>query len=186
MNKEDNSDLDIVINSDTNSSETTNIEQPKNSPMMEGIQENLEEKEPNENENEKMIDMKKKSNKEKDSEPVVIEGNLEMAFDMIQEAIDASYDPSFVFDADDFAVSMICDNYLYPPSGIREVLNKAEQEENTDFLWLNNKPPSLIYSKPPDFTLETRNINLELLETPCIDNEIEPNTTYQSMVNLLP
>lgn len=115
-----------------------------------------------------------------------IDGDFSLTSDMILEAKSASYDPSFVFEADAFSINMICENYLYPPTGISEILNKAELENNTEFKWLNNKPPSLVFSKPPNFTLETRSLNLDEQETPCINNEIEGSTTFQEIIDMLP
>ncbi len=115
-----------------------------------------------------------------------IEGDSVLNFDMIHEAKIASYDPSIVFDADVYAVNMICDNYLYPPNGLREIIQKAETDENIEFVWLNNKPPSLTYAKPPEFTLETRMDNLLIHETPCNDNEYEETNLYAEMVSQLP
>lgn len=116
----------------------------------------------------------------------LIEGDLGQAEDMIREAELASYDPAVVFLADSFAVDLICENYLYPPFGISEILTKAQSENTTDFAWLDNKPPSLNYSRPPDFTMATRASSLSFHALACEQNEPVSNYSFQNMQDLLP
>lgn len=114
------------------------------------------------------------------------ESSSDMVEDMIEEARSLNFDPAIVFEADEFSINMLCENYLYPPTGLSEILLKTEQNNNSSFEWLNSKPPSLLNSKPPSYTMETRALNLDELELPCLDNEIEGNTTFAEMMNMLP
>ena len=116
----------------------------------------------------------------------VIDGDLRLVEDIIREAKAASYDPSMVFKADAFAIDLICENYLYSPYGLSEILAKVQSENTTDFTWLENKPPSLNYSKPPEFTMQTRTLSLDTHAVACDENELEINSAFQNMLDLLP
>ena len=116
-----------------------------------------------------------------------IEGDLTMVEDMISDGQAISYDPSRVFEADAFAINMLCENYLYAPSGLNEIITKAESDGNVTFTWLNNRPPSLLYNKPPDFTLETRFSHLADLGYSCGDNAINVNSeAFLTAISFLP
>lgn len=116
----------------------------------------------------------------------IIENELTMAEDVISECTHINYDPSFVFKADDYAIQMICDNYLYTPTGLRSILEKAENENKLDFQWLNNKPPSLLYGRPPEFTFNSRIDQLGINELPCQGNEFESSDDFQEIIDQLP
>lgn len=116
----------------------------------------------------------------------VIDGELETVDEIITTSKVTSYDPSIVFDADSFAIQLICENYLYSPFGLSEILAKVQNESTTDFPWLDNKPPSLNYSKPPEFTMTTRISNIDSLAAACADNEWEPTSAFQNMLDSLP
>lgn len=116
----------------------------------------------------------------------VIDGDLEAADEIITASRTTSYDPAIVFKADSFAIQIICENYLYSPFGLSEILIKAQNENTTDFAWLDNKPPSLNYSKPPEFTMSTREAHINALASECEDNEWEPTSAFQNMLDLLP
>lgn len=116
----------------------------------------------------------------------VIQGDLTMAEDIILECKEVNHDPTAVFEADSYAIRMICDNYLYTPVGLRTILEKAEGENKLDFQWMNNKPPSLVYSRPPEFTFNSRINHLESNELLCEGNEFESSEDFQEMIDLLP
>lgn len=116
----------------------------------------------------------------------IIDGDLRMANDVITSAKATSYDPAIVFRADSFAVQLICENYLYSPYGLSEILTKVQDENTTNFAWLDNKPPSLNYSKPPEYTMATRESSLNSYAMLCSGNELEPNSAFQNMQDLLP
>jgi hypothetical protein len=55
----------------------------------------------------------------------VIDGDLRSTGDIIIEAKATSYDPAIVFRADSFAIDLLCENYLYSPYGLSEILTKV-------------------------------------------------------------
>ncbi|MGB1216586.1 MAG: M48 family metalloprotease, partial [Saprospiraceae bacterium] len=59
---------------------------------------------------------------------------------------DFKYDENVVYAADDYALNMICENYLYSARGLKEILLLEENNPTpaTNFVWLNNRPPNYL------------------------------------------
>ncbi len=57
---------------------------------------------------------------------------------------DFVYDENVVYAADDYALNMICENYLYSSRGIKEILllESNNPTPSADFIWLDNRPPN--------------------------------------------
>lgn len=72
----------------------------------------------------------------------VINGISDEGLEMVKVTAEATYEPFEVLAADEYALNMICENYLYAGSGIKEMITRVENDsEITTFAWFENKPP---------------------------------------------
>ncbi len=72
----------------------------------------------------------------------IVENNApETALDIITTIPDFSFEEFAVLDADEYALEMICDHYLYAPTGLRKIIEDANEQGIVDFKWLEIRPP---------------------------------------------
>ncbi len=105
--------------------------------------------------------------------------------EMVEYVKNLSYEPYQVFHADDFAMNTLCNNYLYSPYGIQEILLIGN--ENSNFLWLDNRPPGR-ESQMVDtgYDLQSRMANLEMWYDGCGNENSDMYTNrYNDIVNVL-
>ncbi len=116
----------------------------------------------------------------------VINGTSDLGGEMVNYVKDLIYEPYQVFEADDFAMNTICENYLYSPYGLEEILNIGNN--SLDFKWLDNRPPGRLsqMSESNNLTLEARIMNLEEKYAECGNENTDQYTArYNSFVDAL-
>ncbi len=115
----------------------------------------------------------------------VIDGTSETGSDMIIYIRDIVYEPYQVFSADDFALGTICENYLYSPYGLEEVLGLGV--DLSEFIWLDNRPPGrLSQGGEGIYTLQNRFDNIVSWYAGCGNENVDQYITrYNSFIDPL-
>lgn len=72
----------------------------------------------------------------------VISGISDEGLEMAKVTAEATYEPFEVLAADEYALRIICENYLYSGLGVKEMILRVENDMDiTTFAWFENKPP---------------------------------------------
>ncbi len=125
----------------------------------------------------------------------VIAGNSEEGSEMVEFIMEQVYEPYEVIEADDFALNMICENYLYSGYGIKEMILEVEDTPSiTTFQWFENKPPvpNTLISQGTSLTGPFRderldNIDMQAHPGSCGSENITLNKNeYAEFLDMLP
>ncbi len=113
-------------------------------------------------------------------------------FDMAMFGSEVMYEPNYVIGADDLSLRVLCENYLYSPYGIMEIIEKAEEENFSEFAWFENKMPGpLVYNTLIIDSVYDRDYRIDNILNFTTDNCGEHNTNmylsrYDSYIDMLP
>lgn len=84
----------------------------------------------------------------------VISGTSDEGLEMAKITANATFEPYEVLSADEFSLRMICENYLYQSTGIKNLITRVEDDDTiTEFVWFENKPPLPTTLLPTDNSL---------------------------------
>lgn len=125
----------------------------------------------------------------------VINGNPQEGIEMIEFLQNAMYEAYEVLEADEHALGMICENYLYSAYGIKEMIIEVEDMPSiTTFNWFENKPPvpNTLFDPNSSVSGPFRDERVEQIDSWAdLNNCGGENTTqninaYQRFLDLLP